>query len=465
METKQEKRKTFLRKIAFASGDLFGGGSFNIINFLYPGFLALVVGINPFWSSFIMIVSRIYNVLIDPFIGWLSDRTNSRFGKRRLYFIVSAPLVVVGLFLMFYPFNFQNQTYQVIAVFLSYIIFVSVQSLAMIPYFSLSSEIASDYQERASFNTYRLAFSIAASIICVALPGLIVNSFDTVQTGYKVMSLTFGTLFGISLLFSGFFAKEEIVSPPVKAKFNFKTIFEPLKSKPFRQYLYLMFISAMTLAVMSGMFIFFVNFYVIKDLTFNGVKNNYATFAATIMLLAQIIALPIFLKVIEKRGKTFTYRLGAIIWIAISLPIFLIPANIKPIYLFVLAALLGIGMSAPGLVPHTMFGDVADAAQLQFKKRIEGQMSGLTNFVDQIGQGLGLATAMFILGLAKFQEQDLLLPPIREQPESALVAIRTIMSVTPLILLTIGTIVTLFYKIDVKEQKRIKEEIALLERK
>lgn len=464
METKQKKSKSFLRKIAFASGDIFGGGSFNIINFLYPGFLAFVVGIDPFWSSFIMIVSRIYNILLDPFIGWLSDRTNSRFGKRRLYLIISAPLVIVGLFLMFYPFNFQNKTYQIIAVFISYIIFVSIQSLAMIPYFSLSGEITNDYQERASFNTYRLIFSISASIICVALPGFIVNSFENIQTGYKVMSLTFGALFGIGLLFSGFFAKEEIISPPVKAKFNFKTIFEPLKSKPFRQYLYLMFISAMTMAVMSGMFIFFVDFYMLKDLTFVGENKYYATLAATVMLIAQIIGLPIVLKIVQKRGKTFTYRLGALLWISASLPIFLIPANGGFIYLFALAILLGFGMSGPGLIPHSMFGDVADAAQLQFKKRIEGQMSGITNFVDQIAQGLGLASAMFILGLAKFQERDLFSPPIREQPESALIALRAIMSLTPLILLSIGIVVTLFYKIDAKEQQRIKEEISLLER-
>ena len=457
------KKNNFFRKIAFASADLFGGGSFNIINFLYPYFLAKVVGINPFWSGFIIIVARIYDAIIDPFIGWLSDRTSSKFGKRRLYLIICSPLIVVGMFLMFYPFNFSNQAYQIIAVFLAYIIFVTIQSTVMIPYFSLSSEIASDYQNRASFNTYRLGFSIFASILCVAVPKLIVDAFGDPRVGYQVMSLSFGVFFGSSLLFSGFFAKEEIVTPPIKTKLNFKTIFEPLKSKPYRQYLYLMLLTATTMAVMSGMFFFYIDFYVMQDVTRSGETNIFGTIAAGLMFLMQIVALPIYLKMIKKKGKAFTYRFGAYIWIITGLVLLLIPTNSNPIYIIVLACVMGFGISAPGLVPHTMFGDVADAGQLQFKKRIEGQMSGVTNFVDQIGQGAGLGLAMIILGFSGFKEDNLYENIIyTEQPESALLALKIIMAITPLIFLSIAIIITFFYKIDAKEQKRIKDEIALL---
>ncbi len=131
---------------------------------------------------------------------------------------------------------------QIISVLLAYLIFVAVQSTIMIPYFSLSSEISRDYQNRASFNSYRLGFSIFSSIICVTVPGIIVGAFGDQRLGYQIMSLSFGLFFGISILLSGLFAKEEIKSPVVKTKLSFKALFEPLKLKPFRQYLLMFYL-------------------------------------------------------------------------------------------------------------------------------------------------------------------------------------------------------------------------------
>lgn len=455
------KKNNLARKLAFASADLFGGGSFNIINFLYPVFLVLIVGINPFWSSFIILVARIFDAVIDPIIGWISDRTQSRFGKRRIYLIICSPLIVVAMFLMFYPFNFSNEALQVIAVLLAYLIFVAVQSTIMIPYFSLASEISRDYQNRASFNSYRLAFSIFSSIICVAVPKIIVDSFADPRIGYQVMSLSFGIFFGISILLSGLFAKEEIKSPIVKTKLSFKALAEPLKLKPFRQYLGMFLFMQIAMSVMSGLFFFYIDFYIIKDVTASGGTSMVGTIAAALMFFTQIVALPFYLKMIEKFSKAFTYRFGAIIWIVSAIGLFFVPANVNPVVIYILAVVMGFGISAPGLIPHTMFGDVADAGQLKFKKRIEGQMSGFSNFVSQIAQALGLSFAMFILGLAGFKERVPGQPPILTQPDSSLLAIRIIMALAPLILLGIGSLISLSYRIDAKEQQKLKEQISL----
>jgi len=452
------KNKNLFKKLAFASADLFGGGSFNIINFLYPGFLALVVGIPAYWCAFIILVARIWDAIIDPFIGWLSDMTKSRFGKRRIYLIVCSPLIIGAMFLLFYPFNFPSMALRIIAVLLSYLVFAAVQSMIMIPYYSLSSEISSDYQNRASYNSYRLAFSIFASIICVAVPGIIVASFPA-RVGYQVMSLSFGAVFGLSVLFSGLFAKEEISSPVVKTKLSFRSMFEPLKLRPFRQYLGMFLVLQMAMAIMSGLFFFYINFYICKDVTLAGQSNMVGMIGAALMFLTQIVALPFYLNMIKKKSKAYVYRFGSFIWIISALAIIFIPANSAPWIIYILAVVMGFGISAPGLIPHTMFGDVADAGQLKFKRRLEGQMSGFTNFINQIAQALGLSFVMFILGLASFEEQDLALPPVVSQPDGALLAIRLVMALSPLIFLGIGTLISYRYKIDAKRQGELKAMI------
>ena len=450
-----KKSNPLLRKIAFASADLFGGGSFNIINFLYPGFLALVVGINPFWASLIMLVARVFDAVIDPIIGWLSDRTQSRFGKRRIYLIFISPFIILGMYLVFYPYQIPNELARVAAVLISYLTFVAIQSSIMIPYISLSSEISTDYQQRASFNSYRLGFSIFSSIVCVAVPGIIVNSYEDPVIGYQVMSLSFGVFFAISVLLSGLFAREEIKSPVIKEKLAFKALFIPLKIKAFRQYLLMFLTTQMTMAILSGLFFFYIDFFVVKDLTANRETTAVGLIGAALMFSMQIVALPIYLKLIASKGKTFVFRVGSLLLIVAALMVMFIPANVNPLVVYLLAAVMGFGISAPGLIPHTMFGDVVDAGELKLGKRLEGNMSGFTNFMNQIAQAIGLSATMFILGLAGFKEQDLTMPPLNSQPDSALLAIRLTMALAPLLLMGIGIWISYRYKITAKRQQDI----------
>lgn len=450
------KEKKFMKKIAFATADILGGGSFNIINFLYSGFLVLTVGVSAFWASLIILLARVWDAIIDPIMGYISDKTKSRFGKRRVYMIFVSPFLIVALYFLFFPYNFSDEILRVIACLASYLVFCMVQSMIMVPYYSLSSEISSDYQERASFNSIRLGFSIFSSILCVAVPGMIINSFADSRVGYQVMSISFGILFAVSSFFTGVFAREEIVTPPTTTKFVVKDIVQPLKLKSYRQYLYLLLVVQMCMAIMSGIFFFYIDFYIVRSQTNAGNSTMVGLISAALMFGMQIVALPFYLKMIEKFGKMASYRIGAVIWIVIGLIVLFIPADLQAEWvIYVIAGLMGFGISGPGLVPHAMFGDVVDAYQYVYKERVDGQMGGFTNFINQISQAIGLSAAMFILGLAGFQETDLV-NPVLSQPESAQLALKLIMALSPLIFMVIGIYITYKYKIDKDLQNQIK---------
>ena len=453
------ENKELKKKLAFASADIFGGGSFNIVNFLYPGFLAITVGISPYWIGVVILVARIWDAITDPLMGHISDRTKSKMGKRRIYLVIAAPFVLISMYLLFFPYAFPSTGLRVVAVLLSYLIFTTVQTSVMIPYYSLSSEITSDYQKRASYNSYRLGFSIFSSILCVAVPGIVVGMFGDKAIGYQVMSLSFGLLFALSVLFTGLFAREEIQTPVVTTKLSIKEMAKPLGLRPFRQYLGMFLVLQMSMAIMSGLFFFYVDFYIVKNETALGNSTMVGLIAAALMFSMQIVALPIYLKMIEKKGKTFAYRFGAYVWIITALFIMLIPANVNPVAIYAVGALMGFGISGPGLVPHTMYGDVVDAGQIKFKDRLDGQMSGFTNFINKIAQAIGLALVMFLIGLAGFQEQPLNGPAIVSQPDSALLMIRLIMTFAPLLFMGIGIFISFHYKIDAKKQKEISNAI------
>jgi len=452
-------QKELKKKLAFASADIFGGGSFNIINFLYPGFLALTVGISPYWIGIIMLIARFWDAFTDPLMGHISDRTKSKMGKRRIYLVFASPFVLISMYFLFFPYAFSQDALRIIAVLLSYLVFTTVQTSVMIPYYSLSSEITSDYQKRASYNSYRLGFSIFSSILCVAVPGIVVASFGDATVGYQVMSISFGLLFALSVLFTGLFAREEIQTPVVQTKLSVKELTKPLSLRPFRQYLGMFLVLQMSMAIMSGLFFFYVDFYITKTDTLMGNPTMVGLISAALMFSMQIVALPVYLKIIARKGKTYAYRAGAILWIVTALFIFLIPQDVTPIALYALAAVMGLGISGPGLVPHTMYGDVVDAGQIKFKDRLDGQMSGFTNFINKIAQAVGLALVMFLIGLAGFTERRPGGPAIIYQPDSAMLMIRFIMALTPLVFMSIGIYISMKYKIDAKKQKEISDAI------
>jgi oligogalacturonide transporter len=459
MEVFHIRSKTTLpKKWAFAACDVFGGGSFNVINFLYPGFLAMAVGLSPYWISVIVLVARIWDAITDPIMGKISDGTSSRFGKRRLYLIIASPLVLISFVLMFYPYAFDSTTLRILCALGSYMLFCVAQTMVMIPYFSLSSEISADYQERASYNSWRLGFSIFSSILCVAVPGMIVAAFDG-NSGYIVMGVIFGTAFALCVLATGLFAREEINTPPVKSKGHIFAFIPLYRMRPYRQQL-IMFLSVSgTMAIMSGLFFFYINFYICQDLTAQGKPNMLGLLSAALMFGMQIVALPFYLWLIAKTNKTFAYRLGAYIWIGGALLLYAVKPDSSPLVIYLLAAVIGFGISGPGLVPHTMFGDVVDYSRLKLGYRNDGQMGGCSNFTNKVVTAISLAIVMAVLGAFGFQEQVPGAAAVVSQPESAQNAIRFFMCIVPAFTLAIGIFTSTRYKIDAHNQKRIRDAI------
>ncbi|MCL2226123.1 MAG: MFS transporter [Oscillospiraceae bacterium] len=451
---------SFGRMLAFAIGDFFGGGAFNIINFLYPGFLALAVGLPAHLAGLVIFIARIFDAVIDPAVGLLSDKLRVRFGTRRSTLLVSAPLIVLSLFLMFYPYNNPSLAIRFWSVLLSYILFCAVHSATMIPYNSLASEMTEDYTERARMTSLRMGISIFASIVCVALPGMIVDAFEG-NRGFIAMSLIFGTIFMICVGTTGLFAKEGIPAPKIAKRIRLKDFLLPFKVKTFRQYLWMFLTCQVTMAVMSALFFFYIDFYFAREMTAQGEPHMIGLFGAAIMFGVQIVALPFYLKLIKKTSKATAYTIGAAIWIVGALLLFALPADSNAIPLYLLAALIGFGISGPGLIPHAMFGDVVDVGDLQFGARNAGSFAGAANFVVQIGQAVGVALVMAGIGLAGFVEQDITEGAERvvAQAASAQTAIVAIMALAPLVFMSIGIFFSSRYRLNKERHANVLEAL------
>ena len=306
-------------------------------------------------------------------------------------------------------------------------LYATAQSFVLIPYYSHASEMTDDFNERNNVNAVRIAFSIMSSIICVAVPGMIASPTKG-DNGvcYILMAGIFGAIFAISVLVTAIFSKEQIVTPPVQTKLSLKEFVRPLKLKTYRQYLGIQMCTSMAMAVMSMSFSlrsadFYLRRMSYSQLTLNGGSRfPIATVAAAMMFVAQIFALPFYLKLIKIKSKRFAYITGALIWITMVAFMLLLPAESEiavgdnggistvtgaPNWLVIVFGLLtGFGIGGTVFVPHSSFGDVCDVGELYFGERTEGAFSGLTNFLNTTAQAVGLAIPPLVIGLCGYVE-------------------------------------------------------------
>ena len=512
-------------KLAFACGDIFGGGSFNIINFLFTPFLTLMVGIPMVWLTPILLLTKIWDGIIDPFIGKITDaKKPGRFGKRRFFMLICAPLVLVGFVLLFFPWNLivESTALKCVLVVLVYMLYATAQSFVLIPYYSHASEMTDDFTARNNTNAVRLAFSIMSSLICVAVPGMIAGP-EKGPISYIIMASAFGFVFMVSILITALFSREQVITPSVKTKFNFKEFVRPLKMGTYRRYLGMQMCASFGMAVMSSFFFTLCDFFLRRSSYFavtSGLASSrfpIGTVAAAMMFLAQIIALPIYLKLIKVKSKRFAYITGAIVWIVVAAAMLLLPgeglienggiaisesgavSTVKgaPTWLLIMFGLfLGLGIGGTVFVPHSSFGDVCDVGELYFGERTEGNFSGLTNFLNTTAQAIGLAIPPLIIGLTGYVETQNLtaaeyaevlkagginvgtlskkffdlsqfktsilengnvqLIPL-QQPEGAQLAIRLTFILLPILIIAFAIWIASRYKLTSKLQKQIVE--------
>ena len=187
-----------LRKIVYGSGESVPVVANTVIGLYFLYFLTDIVGISPALAGTVFMIGRSWDAITDPAVGLISDRTKTRWGRRRPYFLLAAlPLVLLYSFL-WQEFDFSaNLTFFYYT--LLYMLFMTSLTVFHVPYISLISEYSTDYMERTSITNYRIFFQLFFGLVAAVIPKMIADS-----TSYSTMALLIGIFMMIVaiLLFS-----------------------------------------------------------------------------------------------------------------------------------------------------------------------------------------------------------------------------------------------------------------------
>lgn len=152
------KKLSTLTKILYGTGDLGYSMTNSIIATIFPLFMMDVVGISPGLAAIALFIGRSWDYINDPIIGYLSDRTRSRFGRRRPWLLFGAlPFGLAFLLLWIKP-DIANTTALVLFYAFLYLLYEFTATAVYMPYFALTPELSEDYDERTQVTSFRMLF-------------------------------------------------------------------------------------------------------------------------------------------------------------------------------------------------------------------------------------------------------------------------------------------------------------------
>lgn len=447
---KQNGKLSAWTKLKFGVGDFGVSVMGALLQFYMLFFYTDVVGINPGLAGTAILVGKLtWDMVNDVLFGYIQDRINTRWGRRRPYLIFCAvPMMLAFWLLLSIPEGLSSAAafFTIIGTFM---LFDTFHTLVCTAYSAMTAELTLDYDERTSLTTYRMVFSVIG-YIGGAGATMVLASIISQQTGmsnreaWSMVGLIFGGLAAVTTLIPGLFVKNKPVveveptqMPPVKA------ILGTLKNKPFTKYLTISMIMSTAFTMVTTM----LSYYLIYQLEMGD--------SLYLVMFLMLGTLAVFLvpcaNVSAKLGKAKTYALGITIACAGLICGFFLPYG-QSVIIYVLAAIVGLGFSSQWVCPHSMMPDVIEYDELETGERREGIYYGMNATAGKITGALGSAICGWGLEFSGYVEGA-------AQSAEALFAIRAMFALIPALLLLVCVPLLLKYPITRESHAKVIEQL------
>lgn len=393
----------FSEKIGYALGDAAAGGiTWKVMSIAFPLFFTNIFGLTVADTATLMLLARMFDVVTDPLMGSLADRTQSRWGTYRPWLIFGAvPLGLVFALLLYTPEI--GPVGKRIYAYTLYLLMMAVYTAVNVPYGSLLGVMTDDDNEKNQFSSYRMVGAYAMGFITLlSFPYLqkMVGGSDAHQ--YAVLGAALGGLAALMTLACGLMTKERL--KPVRAeKFSLRPFADLVKNKPWI-YLTLIgicsnFFNGFRYAVAGYMLTYCLG----GEVTVSGLIINYTVFMTfgevTCMIFGGLS--PKFTQIVGSKKKAFIW--SAVICVATSVLFFFIP--MEPAYIWLMVAMViltsvGIGFYSPLL--WSMYADVADYATEKNGTSSTGLIFSSGTMSQKFGSAISGALVALMLGAVGF---------------------------------------------------------------
>ena len=421
-------------RIAFGiMGTLFG--------VYYMKFATDVLLVAPAIVGTILAAARFWDAISDPLIGYLSDRTRSRFGRRRSWMFFAAVPMGLALVGIWSPPEWLDEFQLVIWLAVGLLIYETVQTAYFVPHGSLGVELTFDYHERTRL--YGLShmigiFGVAAGLYSLEL---MYDAEDKRQFAF-FLSIFAGVAISSIVLITTYYLPEREESQGRATKGPYSTFFDVLKNPHARLLLIVYGIETFGGATL-GLLAVYAAQYVVK-------MDNFVLILI-IYQLPQFLFAPLWIKLSRVTGKRNLWIVGTVIS-ALSFGSLVFAGPGDDLWVYTCCFFAGVGGGTGAVLPSAMQADIVDYDEYTTGERKEGAYLSVWNLIRKIS---GSVTA-FVVGLVlQFSGFE----PNVEQNAATQDAIRYLLALMPAGSYLIGAVLLLKYTFNEQEHRAVRAEL------
>jgi len=409
-------------------------------------FYASVIGLDPLWIGIALGILGVWDMFNDPIMGHISDKTKTRWGRRRPYIIFgTVPLVITFILLWWNPFT---DWFMIFLYFLLImLIFEWMFTLVQLAYTSLFPELTSNVDERLEIAGYLEFFDIIALIMGFVLSLVIVGIL--IEMGYSPIIAwpMMATILGVVIALSAFTAvavtKERKIFYTAEALPFLKALKYTWKNKSFRVVALAWLCISIAYVIAAATSIFF-SIYILN------LSELETAMSLLFMFLTAIPSLYFWFKISKKFGAVRTTMMAMFLF-GISFVFLLFVVNYV---MFIIAiVILGVGFAGVILLPQTLYADVIDEDETITGVRREGMYQGIRAFIAKGSVSVSYVTMGIVLSLSGFQAGA------ATQSDTALLGIRLLLGLIPAVVMFIGILIYINYPLKGERLEKVKAEV------
>ncbi len=377
-------------KIGFGIGDLGGNLFFTAMGGYTLYYLTDNVGLSAALAGAAILVGKVWDAVNDPLMGYITDRTRSRWGRRRPYFLFGALpiLLTMGFFFMNPDFR-GNQTLGFVWATVALLLLNTAFTALNVPYGSLTPELTKDYKERSTLNGYRFVFACVGTVVgslTVLLVDLVGKAGGNPRLGFPVVGLLFGLIIAVTILGTFFGVREPDHShePRPTEKF-FRTYLHVFKDGTYLRLAFTYMLHLTGLTFLQAILVYYFKYMYGQE--------GMTTVAMLLLLVVAMAMIPVSVVVSKRIGKKGVYQIAFAILIVACMLIFAFGHILGMTFTLVLMLFAGIGIGFAYVPPYAMLPDIVEVDAVRTGVRKEGSYYGMWTFFSTFGVALATSLA------------------------------------------------------------------------
>jgi len=401
-------KETLLPMLGYNSANIMLGGAGYILILYFMTYLTEVEGLSAAQAGLAHLIPIIWDAVTDPAMGIVTDRTRSRMGKHRPWFLVGALPVAVSYFLLWYSCGISargNSTLTMWYYIGVYMLYKTAYTIVAIPHAAMLPSIAPGYFQRTQYNSMGYIINSVGQVSSFVLVSTTLGFMNMDMPGpqlrgkYAMLGAILCVWFGLPWLLAFFGTKEPsslgMPLPPANLRSSAREFAQVFRSRAFRQYFFLSICYMVAYGMRYNSNQYFV-LYVAK-------RWNRYNLLTTVSGAAEALGFPLNFWLVKRFGKQSCGKiLTPLMIVGILLNLFVTSGTSPGMVTFLVfasAVLYNLGFSGPGFVTTNIHADVTDVDELItgrkregvvstfnstfMKKTVTGFMAGLVGFVLQ----------------------------------------------------------------------------------